>query len=189
LETMLKSKSTFMKTKSFLSILLLIVFGTFSSCDLFDEADDVSFDSTIPLTFVINETAQNPEGMTYSDSELLDVTSDPDVAEYASKIKEIKVTRVTYTISPGADPNTVIFTDGTLKISSTGKTIASVSSASLSNTTETDLISNTDGFNELATKLLDDKKEIILMNGTLSSTPVAFTVKFNFYVTITADAL
>lgn len=177
-----------MKTKSTISILLLIVFGTFSSCDLFDKADDVSFDVTLPLNFSINETADNPTGMSYSDTELLDATSNAEVAKYASKIKEFTVNRITYTIS-GANPNTVTFTNGQLKVSSTGKTIATASSVSLANSAETELTADTAGFNELASKLLDDKQEMILLNGTLSKTPVAFTVKFNFYVTITANAL
>ncbi len=178
-----------MKTKALLSILLLIGFGTFSSCDLFDKADDVSFDVILPLTFVIDETADNPGGSAYADTKLLDATSDPDVAKYANKIKEFKVNKVTYTITPGAGASTVTFTNGAVKVSSTGKTIASASSVSLSNTVETELTADTAGFNELASKLLDDKQELILLNGTLSKTPVAFDVKFNFYVTITANAL
>lgn len=177
-----------MKTNALLYILLLFFFGTFSSCDLLDKADDVSFDVTLPLDFVINETADNPSGKNYTDSKLLDATSDPDVAKYASKIKAFTVNKVTYTVS-GANPNTVTFTNGTLKVNSTGKTIASASSVSLSNSTETELTTDTAGFNELAAKLLDDKQELILLNGTLSKTPVAFTVKFKFYVTITANAL
>ena len=180
---------TTMKTKSFISFLLLITFGTFSSCNLLDKADDVSFNVTIPLTFLIDENADSPGGMAYSDTQLLDATTNSEVAKYASKIKEFKVNKVTYTISPGADPSTVIFSNGALKISSTAKTIASVTSVSLTNTAETELTSDTAGFNELATKLLDDKQEMILMNGTLSKTPVAFSVKFNFYITITANAL
>jgi hypothetical protein len=178
-----------MKKRAKLPILLLVVFSAFSSCDLLDKADDVSFDTTIPLTFIIDENAVSDVPVSYSDSQLLDATSDPEVAKYASKIKEFKVNKVTYTISPGADPSTVIFTNGTLKVSSTGKTIASVTSVSLTNTSETELTADTAGFNELASKLLDDKKELVLMNGTLSKTPVAFTVKFNFYITITANAL
>ena len=178
-----------MKTKSIISILLLIVFGTFSSCDLLDKADDISFDITLPLNFVINETGNNPGGKVYTASQLLDATSDPEVAKYASKIKEFKVNRITYTITPGTNSNTVTFSNGALKVSSTGKIIATATSASLSNTAETDLTADIAGFNELAAKLLDDKQELILLDGTFSSTPVAFTVKFNFYVTIKANAL
>ena len=177
-----------MKTNALLFISLLFVFCTFSSCELLDKADDVSFDVTLPLDFVINESADNPSGKAYTDTELLDAASDPDVAKYASKIKSFKVNKITYTIS-GANPNTVIFTNGSLKVSSTGKTIATANSVSLANLVETELTADATGFNELAAKLLDDKKELIILEGTLSKTPVAFYVEFQFYLTITADAL
>jgi hypothetical protein len=177
-----------MKTTAFLSILLLLVATSFTSCDLLDNADDLSFNATLPLDFVINETLDNPSGKSYSDSELLNATSDPEVAKYASKIKEFKVNKITYTIS-SANPNTVTFTNGTLSVASSGKTIASASTVSLANTSETELTADTAGFNELASNLLNDKQELIQLAGTLSKTPVAFTVKFKFYVTITADAL
>lgn len=177
-----------MKTNVFFSVVCLLAIGAFSSCELFDKADDVSFDVTLPLNFTINETADNPSGKAYSDTELLDATANAEVAKYASKIKSFKVNKITYTIS-GANPNTVTVSGGALKVSSTGKTIASASSVSLANTAETQLTADTGGFDELAAKLLDDKQELILLNATLSKTPVAFQVKFNFYVTITANAL
>jgi len=176
-----------MKTKHLIPVFLLLALGSFSSCDLFDKVDDVSFDVTLPLDFAVNEAAVNPSGKTYTDSKLLDAASDPEVAKYASKIQEFKVNKVTYTISGASDP-TITFTNGTLKVSS-GKTIASISSASLSNTAETELTADTAGFNELASLLLADKQELVTLQGTLSKTPVSFTVKFKFYVTLTADAL
>lgn len=177
-----------MKTNSIFAILLMFAGFAFTSCDLLDSADDVSFDVTLPVDFVINETADNPSGKSYTDTELLNASSDPEVAKYASKIKEFKVNKITYTIS-GANPNTVTFSNGTLKVNSSGKTIASAGSVSLTNTSETELTADTAGFNELAANLLDDKQESIQLAGTLSKTPVAFNVKIKFYVTITADAL
>ncbi len=176
-----------MKIKHLIPVFLLLALGTFSSCDLFDKVDDVSFDVTLPLDFAVNETADNPSGKTYTDSKLLDASSDPEVAKYASKIQEFTVNKVTYTIS-GASDQSITFTNGTLKVSS-GKTIASASSVSLSNTAETELTADTAGFNELASLLLADKQELVQLQGTLSETPVSFTVKFKFYVTLTADAL
>jgi len=177
-----------MKTKSFLSILLLIVFGTFSSCDLFDEADDVSFDTTIPLTFVINETADNPGGKAYTATQLLDATSDPEVARYASKIKEFKVNRITYSIS-SVNPGGITFNSGEILVSSTGTKIATAGNVALTSVSDVELTANTAGFNELAAKLLDDKKEEIKLQGTLTKTPVAFTLSCKFYITVTANAL
>lgn len=74
-------------------------------------------------------------------------------------------------------------------VASNGKVIATASSVSLSNTAETELTADLDGFNDLAARLLDDKQEIVMLNGTLSETPVSFNVRFRFYLKITADAL
>jgi hypothetical protein len=177
-----------MKTKALLSILILTVFGTFSSCDLLDKADDVSFDVTLPLNFVINEGEDNPSGKAYSDTELLDATSDPDVAKYASKIKEFKVNKITYSIS-SVNPGGVTFNSGSIVVSSTGTTIASAGNVGLTSVSDVELTANTAGFNELAAKLLDDKQEEIKLQGTFTSTPIAFTLSCKFYVTITANAL
>lgn len=177
-----------MKTKHLFPIALLLTLSMFSSCNLFDKVDDVTFEGVLPLKFTINETADNPSGKTYTETKTLDANSDPDVAKYASKIKSFKVNKVTYTIS-GADPSTVTFTNGTLKVSSSGKTIASASSVSLSNASETELTADTAGFNEVASLLLADKQVMAQLQGTLSKTPVTFVVDFKFYVTITANAL
>jgi len=177
-----------MKTKSTISILLLIVFGTFSSCDIFDKADDVSFDVTLPLNFSINETADNPTGMSYSDTELLDAASNAEVAKYASKIKEFKVNKITYSIS-SVNPSGVTFNSGEIVVSSTGTKIATAGNVFLATVSDVELSVNTAGFNELATKLLDDKKEEIKLQGTFTKTPIAFTLSCKFYVTITANAL
>jgi hypothetical protein len=182
------TKPTIMKTKSIISILLLIAFGTFSSCDLFDKADDVSFDVTLPLDFSINETADNPGGKAYADTKLLDATSNAEVAKYASKIKEFKVNKITYTIS-SVNPGGVTFNSGTLVVSSSGTTIATAGNVALTNVSDVELSANTAGFNELAANLLDDKQEEVKLQGTFTKTPIAFTLSCKFYVTITANAL
>jgi len=177
-----------MKTKALLSILLLIVFGTFSSCEIFDKADDVSFDVTIPLNFTINETVNNPSGASYADVELLDANANSEVAKYANKIKEFKVNKITYTIS-SVNPAGVTFNSGSIVVSSTGTTIATAGNVSVASVSDVELSANTAGFNELAERLLDDKKEEIKLQGTFTKTPIAFTLACKFYVTITANAL
>jgi hypothetical protein len=177
-----------MKIKAKLPILLLVVFSAFSSCDLLDKADDVSFDTTLPLTFIIDENADNPGGMSYSVTQLLDATSDPEVAKYASKIKEFKVNKITYSIS-AVDPSGVTFNSGSIVVASSGTTIASAGNVSLTSVTNVELSANTAGFNELAAKLLDDKEELIKLQGTFTKTPIAFNLVCTFHVTITANAL
>ncbi|MBL7873155.1 MAG: hypothetical protein JNM78_16170 [Cyclobacteriaceae bacterium] len=177
-----------MKIKHLIPIFILLAIGTFSSCNLFDKAGDITFQAELPLPFNVNETADNPSGKTYTDSKLLDASSNPDVAKYASKIKEFKVNKITYTIS-GVSDGSVTFTNGTLKVASSGKTIASASSVNLGSSAETELTADANGFNELASLLLADKQELVQVQGSLSKTPVAFTVNFKFFVTITANAL
>lgn len=172
-----------MKIKHLFSLVMLLTLGAFTSCELFDKVDDVTFDVVLPLDFVIDE--DDPEAGSYVDSKVLDANSDPEIAKYADKIKEFKIDKITYTIS-NADPTSVT-TSGTLSTSSS--VIATALNVSLANTTETDLTANIDGFNDLAAKLLDDKQETVLVTGTLSDTPVSFNVRFRFYVRITADAL
>ena len=177
-----------MKIKHLLPILILLALGTVSSCNLLDKADDITFDTELPLKFQVDEIANNPGGKTYVDSKLLDATSDSDVAKYASKIKKITLNKITYSIT-GASDGSITFTNGTLKVASSGKTIASASSVNLGSSAETELTADTAGFNDLASLLLSDKQELIQLQGTLSKTPVAFTVNCKFFVTITADAL
>lgn len=177
-----------MKNSNLIRFTAILVFFTFSSCDLLEKADDISFDTEVPITFMVNEPSSNPTGKSYSEIKTLNVASDPDVAKYASKIKEFKVKKVTYTIS-WSSPSSVNFTNGTIKMVTGGKTIASAGSISLSNFSETQLTTDSSGLSDLAASLLNDKQEQIQLQGTLSATPVSFNVTFLFYLTITANAL
>ncbi len=162
---------------------------TLSGCELFDKVDDVTFDVTLPLDFVINEQLVSENPVQYSDISILDATDDPDVAKYKDKIREIKLNKITYEINNFAAPGAVTFTNGSLKLAS-GETLATASSVPMQNTPETELTAiNQDGFNAFAADVLDDKQVGVSVNGTFSQTPVAFTLTAHFYVTITADAL
>jgi hypothetical protein len=176
-----------MKTKYFIQLAIFLVFCTFSSCDVIEKADDISFDATVPISVFVNETASSSGG-SFSKTQTMDLASDPDVAKYVSKIKEFKVNKITYTIS-GANPDSVTLTNVTIKNASGGKTIAIASSISLSNTTETPFTTNSSGIDELNAALLADKQGQIEFLGTLSSTPVTFTLTIKFYLTITANVL
>jgi hypothetical protein len=177
-----------MKTSRRIRFSVFLIFFTFFSCDLIDKATDVTFSTTAPVTYIVNETSSNPSGKLFSDTKLLDLASDPDVAKYASKIKSFKVDKITYTIS-GANPTSVTFNNGLIKIASTGATVASTGTVSLANSMETDLATDVNGVNALTTSLLNNQQELIQLQGFISQTPVAFTVVFKFYLTISASAL
>jgi hypothetical protein len=177
-----------MKNLKLIRISFLLMFCTFFSCDLINKATDVTFSTTAPVSYIINETSSNPSGKLFSDSKLLNVASDPDVAKYASKIKSFKVDKITYTIY-GANPTSVTFSNGMIKIASTGATIASTGSVSLTNSMETQLTTDVNGVNALTASLLSNQQELIQLQGFISQTPVSFTVVFKFYLTISASAL
>ncbi|MBK5279701.1 MAG: hypothetical protein JJE09_12650 [Bacteroidia bacterium] len=161
-----------------------------ASCNLSDKVDDIKFDAKLPLEFPINEEAISSAPKSYNYTKTLDATQNADVVKYKDKIKEFKVNKIAYVISGYSAPGgAVTFTNGTLSIASSGKTIASATSVNLQSTAETELTADTAGFNELAELLKADKSETVKLTGTFSSTPVAFTVTAYFYVTITAEVL
>lgn len=174
-----------MKIKHLFSVVMLLALSTFTSCELFDKVDDVTFDVDVPLDFVVNVTP-NMEGG-YTAEQVLNTSSDPDIAEYADKIKEFKINRITYTITNSTSDVTT-FT-GSVSVLASGDILSGVTNLSVNNTTETDLPSNLDGFNDLASRLLEDKQETILMNGQFSSSTVSFNLRLRFYLSVTADAL
>lgn len=178
-----------MKIKHIIPAFLILACSTFFSCNAVKNLADVNFDTIVAVPFVINETTVNPGGKTYTDTESLNLNTDADVAKYASNIKGLTVNKVTYTIF-GANPATVLFTNGTLNIVTSGTTIATASSISLSNTSETELTANAAGLTELVSKLLaGSEQQQIQLQGTLSATPVAFTMEVKFYVTVKANPL
>ena len=160
------------------------------SCSLSDKVPDVTFDAKLPLDFVVNETKISASPISYTDSKTIDATQNADVAKYKDKIKEIKVNKITYVVSGfSAGGAVVTFTNGTLSVASSGKTIASAASVNLQSSTETELTADTAGFNELALLLKDDKSETVKLGGTFSFAPVAFKVTIYFYTSITAGPL
>ncbi|MBX2963073.1 MAG: hypothetical protein KF687_11220 [Cyclobacteriaceae bacterium] len=176
-----------MKT-SITNLVFLAFFVLLSSCGLFDDLKEVTFDAEIPVDFVINETASNPTGKDYSSEQLLDITSDPDVAEYASKIKDVHVNSITYYVY-NLDGSGIFFSGGSIVTKSNNKTIATLANLPLIESAEGAFVMDAEGFNQLSARLKDNKSETIRLEGNLSATPVAFYVQCRFHVSITAEVL
>jgi hypothetical protein len=177
-----------MKNSAKYSIAVLFLIFMYSSCSLFDKVDDVTFETEFPVNFSISESEVNPSGKAYSSEVLLDIASDPDVSKYASKIKEVKITKITYLVQGVSDP-TVNFDGGTMRMVSTNKVIASLGSTLLTEMVTGSFNSDSDGFSELSARLKSNKQEIIRLSGILSKTPISCNLQCVFYVTVTADAL
>jgi hypothetical protein len=171
-----------MKIKHLFSVLLVLALSTFASCDWFDNLDDVTFDVEVPVDLVVD--IDTPS---YTGEVLLNAAADPDVAEYANKIKDFKINRITYLVTT-AQPSTLNF-DGSLRIKSNNEILSSVTDLTFTNTSEVDLPADLDGFNDLAAKLKEDNQETIQFGGQFSSTPNVFTIKLRFYLSVTAEAL
>jgi hypothetical protein len=160
-----------------------------TGCDLFDKVDDVTFQASLPLEFVIDEQMVSQEPVMYADAEVLNAIDDPEVAKYKDKITEIKLNSISYEINDFAAPGAVTFTAGSLKLAS-GETLATAASIPMENTAETDLTGiNQDGFSAFASDILGDKQVGVNLQGSFSQTPVAFTLTVYFHVTIKAEAL
>jgi hypothetical protein len=173
--------------------LLAMVMFSFNSCDKLEEADDISFDADFTVTFNASESVTDTDKH-YFDRKVLDATSNSKVKDYAAKIKKIKINKITYLITNYSAPGAVLFSGGTLGFSSVTSLTPSVVADNvaenlMTTTSETELDMDTDQLNEIANDLLQTLSVGVYTDGTLSSTPVAFSVPVKFYVTITANAL
>lgn len=177
-----------MRRQHVLLIAILLTLCTLSSCSLFDKMDDISFDTELPLEFVIDEQDNNSNGKDYSTVKTLDATYDPEVIKYANKIKEFKINKITYSIS-AVTPNGVTFSNGKLIVSSSNRTIALANNISIASVSNVELTKDPGGFNELASMLLANKQADVKLDGRFNSTPIKFTVSCKFYVTVTANTL
>jgi hypothetical protein len=176
-----------MKIYKSLTIIALFLLVTMPSCDWLEKATDVDFDTTIPVVYTVNETASNPSGKSYTDVKTINAVSDAEIAKYSDKLKGFTVNKITYTVTE-ANPNTVTFTNGKL-LTAGAKTIASIASINLASSTETELTMDATGINELTSSLVSSKQANVTLQGTLSKTPVAFTLTIKYYLTVTANAL
>jgi len=165
------------------------------SCSLFEDVDDVSFDTTLDETLTVSEPDAGTN-VAYEEVLTLDATSDPDISKYKAKIKGFKVNKVSYQIINYAGDFSTVF-NGSLSFGDASSSSASVA-ATVSNLnvkqaylsgTVYELLINQADIDKIAALLKDDKAVKIYLNGTLSQTPVSFDVNVVMDVTVEANAL
>lgn len=186
--------------KPIVSILALLLFAfTFASCDLFEKADDVTFEEELVINWNADENLEGTN-VPYEDFQILDLADYPVFAPYIDKIKKVEVTKITYRITnfnnePHKQPVTMTggyaafgpFDTNTPTVSVPMAAAAGVNLGAT--TTETTLAIDAAGLSSVAQNLLDDHQVKMYSEGILSKTPVSFTVVSTFYVKITANAL
>lgn len=186
--------------KPIVKILALFAIAlTLASCDLFEKADDVTFEEELIVYWDADENLTG-SNVPYSDNQILDLADYPVLAPYIDKIKSVEITKITYHVTDfNNDPHhsPVTLTGGTAAFgpfdSSTPSVTVPMAGASGVNlgtaTAETTLAIDAASLSKVAKDLLDDKQIKMYSAGTLSTTPVEFTVVSTFYVKITANAL
>lgn len=167
----------------------LFITGILSSCDLFDKADDVSFNTTIEKSFVVN----NAGAGTYSDEIVLDATADPEVAKYKEKIKSIIINKISYRITNYDGPSGATFEGdmlfgnsgslGTIEINALNLGTASSSGQ------EFELAFSQTQIDAIAEQLKTNNTVTATMAGTFSEGPVSFVVEVTIDAKVEADAL
>lgn len=170
--------------------------GSSLSCDLFDKADDITFDVEIKHTFVIDENDVT-QGKVYFKSDMIDPNQNAEFAKYKDKIQELTINEVTYTVTD-YDPSTpnVTFTNGLGSFSASAGAASAFASADLAIQNVQASVGGSFTLNysvsdlqAIAQQLQDLQSVYFQVSGTFDQTPVAFSVPVTLHCTIKADAL
>jgi len=177
-------------------------FMSSASCDLFQNADLITFTAVLDHEFDIHEGLSYPSGKHYETEdkdEILDAaTVNKDFGEHADKIESIEINQVTYVVSGYSSSclNPVGFSGGTLTFSDpdqtgTGGVVKNVAHANLQaiQGTQFVLTFTQSEADEMANLLKTKKKIRIEAKGDLSCTPLFLTVKATLDCTIKARVL
>jgi hypothetical protein len=186
-------KTLFLKA---IGVVAMISFATlFTSCDLFEDADDIDFDATLEETITVTEESTGTN-VAYAETILLDATSDPDIDEYKDKITGFTVKKISYQVTSYDGPSlctfsgTLAFGDASLATSTVSATITNLNLQQAYTSAQVfDLTFNQADTDKIAALLKDDKAVKIYLNGTLSQTPVYCTIRVIVDVSVKADAL
>jgi hypothetical protein len=176
-----------MKTKMFyfFSVMTLI-----AGCSLLKDANsiDISTDLTADIPVVVPGVKKSVEssaaGISFSKSQDLSLSSNADIEPYLSKIKEITLNSLMFTVN-GLNADQVI---SSLSLDVTGVgNIFTQTNITMSNNTFTPTISPA-VFDQVAAKLKSDKMITLTVSGTASGA-MTFTVSLDFETVLTAKVL
>jgi hypothetical protein len=189
-----------MKIKMFrLGLAIAAVFAVatiFTSCNLFDKVDDITFPSELQVIWTVDEDGEH-FNFAYSDTRTVKLSDDPEIEKYINKIKDVKIDKITYKIEEyEAEGDAVFLTAGNASFSSGSSSNAVVvpfaATAGINLQTssgEAELEIDEQGLTELAAIFKQEKELEMNAAGILSKTPVSFKIVSTFYIKITAEVL
>ncbi len=174
-------------------ILLGLCLTWLPGCSLFDKADDISFDTVLTeyLDVIDNSSSQN---VAYSETIVIDATTDPDINKYLDKIKGIKLNKLTYQIVGVSNTAPGTLFSGSLSFGAIGSSTPTVA-ITITDLDMNDLatvhqvtISQSD-INTINNLLKNDKAVKFYLSGEISQTPVYANIEIVMDVQVDADAL
>jgi hypothetical protein len=174
-------------------ILLLLVSLSFTSCDQAKDALDVNFDTEVTGTMKV--VATNNDDNTYT--LLLDVTTDSEIQQYASKIKNYEVEELALAVenysSTSQDDN---YFNGNLGFSATADSqpvsTCSFSNLNVKHIAGTGYATYNDCNNlldQIATTLTEENAAKIYLVGSLTVAPSQFDMLVRVKLKVTANPL
>lgn len=184
------------KFRSVLMASAAVLAGSFTltSCDWFENVDNVTIPSEFEVTMSLNLT-QSGEDITHQVEKSFNLEDNQDVAEYTDRIKEVTVESVTYRVEEyEAEGDDVILTNAQVKFSSTGMQPIQVAIGSgtvnlKTTTTDTALDIDEDTLMEIASTLKSQSNLTIVTSGTLSHAPVKCKIVMNVKTKVVAEAI
>ena len=179
------------KTRIYL-LSICLIFGLYA-CEETKELADVTFNTTLiqSLPVDVNSTSE------MTSSIVLDATVDPEINQYAEKIKKYEITELLFAIENYIAPNEdEIYFNGSFGFSD--KTENQASSSCPADNLNITHWANTGNFeistcagilNEISQKLTNDNAVKLYMTGTFTKEPVSFDLKVTAKVKVTANPL
>ncbi len=170
--------------------LLLAVFT--SSALLFGckNDDDVTFDVTIPVDYVVDETAVSSIGKSIDIQGTLDALTSAQVTKYKDKIKNVYINSISYAISSVEPSGTINLSriDVVLK-GSLDPIVAETSSQLLATKADTEMTERNDyEFQKLSDQIKYNQQSQILIRTSVSKTPIKFTLTLKVSLKIVASS-
>jgi hypothetical protein len=166
------------------ALICLTTLCTFMACE---DLDTVSLDITESATFTINDQSANTNGKDYSLTTPIDISLNPDLADYLDRIEKVEVNHIEYSIS-NSGPQDISLTNATIKTSS-NLDIIDLQSISFSNGSSGELTPNPPGINDLVSRLKGSGSDQVKLSGYITRTPVNCIATVTFHFTVKVRAL
>lgn len=177
-----------------LGVVCLAFMLSSASCSLFDKVDDVNIDLELDHTFVINASSTDP--LSYVDVNEFDPTDNADFNKYKSKIKEVTIKSVEYSVTNYVGDPSITFSNGKGSFSTVGTSSTALASASIAiqNISAAQGVTKTLDYTVQGLEAIGNEMEQLRavkfeVSGIVSEVPVAFNVPVKIKMTIKADAL